>query len=316
MKRIINLSFLLLITLSFVSCLKDRDYVDGKIGHKVADQNIIELAWPGSASGQTTIAMDIANKDTSIRLIPVRLASAQVAANDIVITLDTSQTTKYVVDNIEDNEALLPFSSAIGSLESGLTVTIPKGSNEGYITVKVNSSKFDPAHQYALAYKIANVSDPNYLASGLLNTHVFVFSAKNRYDGVYKLTGFHNRVPYNFPYVDVEMHLVTLTGNSVGVYWPEAGSWGHPIGVGPGQVSWYGAAIAPVFVFDLSTNNVTSAFNQGGATVISLYTTTQGSDAMPNKYDPATKTLKVSWMYSNNPLRAFFDTFVYVKPRP
>jgi len=315
MKRISNLSFLLLITLSLASCLKDKDYVDGKIGHKIDDQNIIELARPSSASRQTTIALDIVNKDTIVRLIPVRLASGKVAANDIIITLDTSRTSQYVNANYADNHALTNFTSAIGTLESGLSVTIPKGSNEGFISVKLNSSKFNPSNQYVLAYNIASVGDPNYQKSGLLDSHVFIFSAKNKYDGVYELTGYHNRVPYTFPYVDIEMHLVTLTGNSVGVYWPEAGDWGHPIGVGVGQVSWYGNGIAPVFVLDLATNQVTSAFNQG-ATVITLYTSATGPGAMANKYDPATKTLEVSWNYGNNPLRGFFDTFKYVGPRP
>ena len=31
---------------------------------------------------------------------------------------------------------------------------------------------------------------------------------KNKYDGIYTLRGYHNRVPYTFPY-EVEMHMVT-----------------------------------------------------------------------------------------------------------
>jgi hypothetical protein len=301
---------------SLVSCLKDQDFKDHKIGHRIDDQNIIEMAAPNSATSKTTISMEIVDKDTVMKLIPIRLASGAVAANDIVVTLDTSYTSTYVTGNLADNAALKHFSGLIGSLESGLTVTIPRGSNEAFIKVKLNSSKFDPSNQYVLAYKIKSVSDPNYLTSGLLYSHAFIFSAKNKFDGVYKLTGNHNRVPYDFMYEDIEMHLVTLSGNSVACYWPEAGGFGHPIGVGPGQVSWYGAGIAPVFVFDLATNNVTGAYNQGGATVISLYTNATGPGAMANKYDIAKKTLYISWMYNNRQDRAFFDTFVYVKKRP
>lgn len=315
MKRIINYSFLFLTVISLISCLKDKDYTDGIIGHKVDDQYIIELANANSASKKTTKSLDLVDKDTVIKLIPVRLASALSADQDIVVTLDTTYSSEYVAANVEDNPALVPFSAAVGSLESGLTVTIPKGSNEGYISVKLNTSKFDASKQYVLGYKIKSVSDPKYTVSGLLNSHAFVFSAKNKFDGVYSLTGYHNRVPYTFPYVDEEMYLVTVTGNSVACYWPGAPGFGHPIGVGEGQLSWYGTAIGPVFVIDLATNDVVSAYNQGGATVISLYTNATGPGAMANKYDPATKTLYVSWMYNNNPLRGFFDTFVYKGPR-
>ena len=82
-------------------------------------------------------------------------------------------------------------------------------------------------------------------------------------------------------------------------------------GVGPGSVSWYGSAIAPVVVFDLATNFVTNVFNQGGATPISIYTgagSGQGRQA-------ADKTMYIYWRYNANDARAFVDTLTYVGPR-
>lgn len=321
MKRLINYSFFFLLVISLMSCLKDKDYKDGIIGHNVRSQNIVELAFPNSTSHETKKSLDIANKDTIIKLIPVRLASDAVADKDIILTLDTTLTTSYIDEHIEDVPNLEYFNSSIGSLESGLTVTIPKGSNEGYITVKVNTSKFDPLYQYVLGYSIKSISDNSYVVSGLLNSHVFLFGAKNRFDGIYRATGtmidyansaFTGDYPYNY-------YLITQGPNSVAM-WDDSrfGTFIHTM-KNNGAGSGYGS-FAPVFTIDITTGIVTSIVNYYGQPAGNGRSVEMDPSGV-NKYDFGTKTLKVKyWMNQPavfTPHRVAFDeTFTYLRPRP
>jgi hypothetical protein len=133
---------------------------------------------------------------------------------------------------------------------------------------------------------------------------------------VYLLTGAHNRVPYNFPYKTV-VYMMTAGANSVIYYWPDAGSYGHPIGLGPdpeNDLSWYGPSISPVVEFDPNTDEVARVFNNPpNATVITKFTL--AGVANSNRYDAATKKMYISWNYNGNPMRAFVDTLTFIKPR-
>lgn len=175
--------------------------------------------------------------------------------------------------------------------------------------LKVFSRKIDLTGNYALGYKL--VSTTAGLIANNKSTILISIGAKNRWDGVYEMKGHHNRSPYNFPY-DVTESLVTVNGNTVAMYWDAAASVGHPIGTGPGVVSWYGAAIAPNIVFDPVTNLVTSVYNTGGATPITMFT---GAGAGVSRFDPVNKIVYVYWNYNNNPNRAFFDTLYFQHAR-
>lgn len=321
MKNIFSSAFLFFTLIFLSSCLKDKAYEDGLIGHKVENQNIIELAWPNNHDLETPLALDIVDKDTSIRVLPVRLASGMVASQDITITLDTTITTDYINDHLEDVPNLRYFNASVGSLESGLTVTIPAGSNEGYIVVKVNSANFNPAHQYVLGYAISSIGDANtYKISGLLNSHILLFSAKNIFDGIYEATGTH--IDYanaaftgSYPF---EYHLISQGPNSVAM-WDNTwfGDYIHTM-LNAGGASGYGS-FAPVFIIDLTTGNVTSVVNYYGQPAGNSRSAEIDPSGV-NKYDFDTKTLRVKyWM--NQPTAwpghrvSFDEIFRYIGPR-
>lgn len=145
---------------------------------------------------------------------------------------------------------------------------------------------------------------PNIQACGLV---------ANYYDGKFKMSGYHNRTPYNFPYIDIPMEMVTIGLNEVAFYWPAAASFGHPFGIGPNnELSWYGPTICPVIKFDLVTNEVIDVYSNGSPTPINMYS---GNIPTHNHYDPVTRKIYVAWQYNNNIERAFFDTLTYIGPR-
>lgn len=203
--------------------------------------------------------------------------------------------------------------TAFQKVGNGYTVDFAGDDFAQDFTIRLNGAKWDIANTYALGFTITDSANMN-VNEGKKDIVVMI-AVKNKYDGVYRLQGFHNREPYNFPY-DQEVHLITAGPNSVIFYWPGAGSNGHPIGTGPDpevDVSWYGAAISPVIVFDPATDLVTNVYNNTPGTVITLFT---GAGSRVSKYDPTTKSITVDWNYGGRADRAFFDDLTYIGPRP
>jgi hypothetical protein len=305
------------------SCLKDKDFDKGATGAIASNgqPNIIEIGVNLTSSRNDLVeSFDVSSSDTTLALIPVSLSSGGPATQDIHVTLklDSSLINEY---NYKDTGAdgkgpvyayALPDKSVYTILNAGNVVTIPKGSYTGYLSVKLKTINYLSGLQ-AFDFAIASV-DPavGYTISGNLNRGIVIVGAKNKYDGVYELIGHHNRPTLDFQY-DVTESMKTAGPTSVAFYWDDAGSFGHPIGDGVGSTSWYGKTMAPVVVFDPITNLVTSIYNGGGTTLITMYT---GAGAGVSRYVPATKTMYVYWNYNGNPLRAFFDTLTYIKARP
>lgn len=171
----------------------------------------------------------------------------------------------------------------------------------------------NPSGLYAFGFTITAAD-----ADGKISTQKSVIveiGAKNMYDGKYDMWGRHNRTPYDFPY-HVTMDMVTTGANSVIFYWPDVATFGHPIGTGPdpvGDVSWYGATVAPAVLFNPATNFVTSVYGtNAGGPPIDIYT---GAGSGQGRFEPGTKKMYVYWRYNANDLRAFMDTLTYIGSR-
>jgi hypothetical protein len=191
------------------------------------------------------------------------------------------------------------------------TATVDPATHVAEFQLKIFTSKIDLTKSFAVGYTINSVTGGAVIGTNK-STILIVIGAKNKWDGVYELKGYHNRDPYTFPY-DVEESMITVNGTSDAFYWNDAGSVGHPIGTGPGAVSWYGASVAPVVVFDPATNLITNIYNSDPAgPPITMFT---GPGSGVSRYVPGTKTIYAYWNYNGNPLRAFFDTLTYLRPR-
>ncbi len=293
-----------------VSCIPEQQSMGdaGQTLVKLTPEGFKLIPLDAVALPQTAVAFDI-RKDANN-------TAALNTPTTVILKKDDAILTEY---NAAEGTTFIPLSatlcntSFIPAADGSITVDFAAGdfAKEMVFTIP-NASLFDFSKQYALAYRIESVTGAGIISQGYGDTIIVQVLAKNKYDGLYLLKGIHNRVPYNFPY-ETEMEMHTTGATSVAFYWPDVSSVGHPIGVGvDNDLSWYGAGIAPVVVFDPVTNLVTNVYNTGSATVITKYT---GDGANSNMYDPATKTIYVSWNYNNNPLRAFVDTLTYIGPR-
>ncbi len=300
MKKII-LSLFLGTAILATGCLKDDDYDNGAYG----------IVPTGDTRGigftKRSVSSGVVGERTVQNLGPVVVTANSVNPPTTGINY-TITSNPALVTATDPTLTVLPASlfsfSASGTIEAGKWADT--------LDVKVlDASTLDPLKKYGIALTIAT-SDNGYMIAANSKTVIVTISIKNRYDGKYSLDGYHNRTPYTFPYVDVEMDMETTGPNSVIFYYVDVSDYGHPIGVGPGLYSWYGTAISPEITFDLATNNVTSVRNVLGSTAITLFT---GPGSFPSRFDPVTKTIYVSWNYAGNPLRAFFDTLTYIGPR-
>ncbi len=297
------------VTVFLAGCLKDKGFEDQQYGTQITVAK--GVAFPQTAGSPIVSAI-------TGQAAPITVAGP-------IITLEEDGKPSSPVNvTLQVDQSLITAASGITPLPAGsftvapLTVTIAAGekvSNAVKITVN-NSNTLDPTKIYGVGLKIVSV-DGGYKIAANQSKIVFSFSIKNKYDGVYRLVGNHNRTPFTFRY-DQTMHMITQGPSSVIFYWPEVKSIGHPIGTGPdpvGDVSWYGSAIAPVVVFDQATDVVTNVFNNPpNATVITRFDGQTGANV--SRYEPATKRIIVHWNYNGNPLRAFFDTLTYISPRP
>lgn len=303
---------LAIVSVLFTSCDK-KEQID-PIGDR--GQTIVKIL-NGGTPGEKSFAIDFVPTPTTIVAADIRrdVPNNAELMKPMTVTIqdDTAAVTAAGFAHLDPAWYTISGNGVtkVGGQGGTYTVTFAPGEFAKQINIIItDATVLNPSLTYGLGFRILSSTEGKVTVN---NTLVIVIGAKNKYDGVYQMKGVHNRVPYNFPY-DTEMHMITTGASSVIFYWPDAGSIGHPIGVGPNNdLSWYGPAIAPHIVFNAANDLVADVFNNAGlATPISIYT---GAGSGQGRYDAATKTIYVYWRYNANDLRAFMDTLVYTGPR-
>jgi hypothetical protein len=316
MKKIkIILSLMFLGAFVMQSCIKD-DVVElgnaGSVFIKINDGPTKALYYEPFTTKKTVVVFNV-RRDVN--------SAAELAKSATVSIIDAPElVTAYNKENDENFEtlpaAIFTYVTDPSVTKSGNKFTITFAPNEfaKNIEISLDGSKWDLSKKFAIGYKVTEATGAK--ISSAQKQIVTLISLKNKYDGVYLLTGAHNRVPYNFPYKTV-VYMMTAGANSVIYYWKDAGSYGHPIGLGPdpeNDLSWYGPGISPVVEFDPNTDEVVRVFNNPpNATVITKFTL--AGVANSNRYDAAKKKMYISFNYNGRADRAFVDTLSFIKPR-
>jgi hypothetical protein len=283
--------FLILSSAVFLtSCLKDKDYDAGTIGHQVGEQKIIELARPNSTASVTSLALDFVNRDTILSIVPARISSGTGAESDISITVDTSITSAYVAAN----PGILHFKAIPGaSVVSSMTLTIPKGSlSSQSLQIKVNPGMFDPSSNYVIGFKITSTNNANYLINANYHTMYVILGAKNQYDGVYdcEFSNYHPSGNPGYTGTTTEVHMITTAADKVKIFWPLADEYACPIVFG-GALNYFGSQ-EPEYTINSATNVVTVQNAFAGA--VTFYTM---NPTFNSRYEPATKTIFARFGY-------------------
>ncbi|TDE16498.1 DUF1735 domain-containing protein [Dyadobacter psychrotolerans] len=297
MKNSFKIAGLALLTFAFTSCLKDDITLDPD-----KSTNVIEFKNPGSflsPSGSKysmyTKAFDLAPENDYP--ITVSYSGADVAPEDITVTLgiDTPAIAQYNEEQETEYE-LIP--TTLYTLPA--TVVIPKGQRTAVVALKIKSANFDFSKAYVLPIQIKSVSSG--IISGNFGTILLNLNAKNKYDGVYTVTGkmtdFVNPAfvgLYSTGRV-LEYTLETISATQcVVVDYEYYGSPITPFWTGTG-VSGFGS-FAPVVEFDPATDKIVAVTNYFGQPAPANTRSAKLNPAGVNLYNPTAKTISISyWM--------------------
>lgn len=320
-----TLIFLFLISITQWGCLKDNAFDNHEIQSTVGDPNqkVVGVALTATnATNHLLLALDQSSADTTFDAIPITLAG-QAAQEDIQVTLmlNPALLGSYNADNGTTHEEAPSNVYTItnpGDSAGGYIVTIPKGSNTGYLQVKLTPTNF-LGFDYAIGVQISSVPQ-GYLISGNLSTGILAIAVKNLWDGKYTLVqkqtgwaayGIADGETNTWP---SDVSIITASAVADDVSTIEGGNL-QPAFTPGGGVTFFGAT-APRFTFDPATNAVVGVQNtlpdDGRGRMLSLNPAVTDS-----RYDPATKTIYVAYIMkqTGRPNQYIYDTLTYVGSR-
>ena len=320
MKNLKNLFILIsafTFLLSSTGCLKDDGFDNGSnqaVHNTGPEYKVVGIVLTAASSDNFLIdAIDNSDNDTTVDLVPINLAYKSPADQDVHVTVSLDSTLVFDYNDANGREDSIPPSSIYTIVNP--TVTIPKGSNTGYLQIKFKPSDLI-GKSYTLGFRITSIQETGYSISGNTSTGIVALLIKNKYDGKYTVTGesvdhlnpaFSSSNGGVYPF-DIELQTVSAT--SVVMFIPGTGFY-HLI---PGN-SVYGE-FAPVFDFDPATDQIISVTNYYGDPSPTRGRSAQIDDSGINKFN-ADHSIDAGYiLYQAGTLRTnFTEHFEYNGPR-
>jgi hypothetical protein len=194
-------------------------------------------------------------------------------------------------------DSLFSVITGKGVTRSGNVYTVTFDPHVSAVTIPIalNGAKWNPAHTYALYFKITDAGGKQ-----IKSDHVESLAAVaiiNKYDGRYKLDGafYHPTQSPGYDQFTIEVELHTTGVNSVKLYVPDFGGYYAP-GMFAGTLNAFGAQ-EPEFTIDPVTNKVTVQNAYSGA--VTFYTMNPTYDS---HYEPGPpQKIFASWGYNYSP---------------
>jgi hypothetical protein len=301
-----------ILSATLFGCLKDegydnRDYQAGE-SHNDGKQNVISVALTATTTdNHLQLAFEKSDVDTTFDAIPITLGG-EPAEQDIQVrlALNPALLGSYNAANGTTHEEVpLDLITILnsGSADSGYIVTIPRGSNTGYLRITIKPNDY-LGFDYALGVQISSVS-AGYLIAKNISTGILAIGVKNEWDGVYSYKGYSLRagdpdLTGNFS--DQEMTLITAGATSL--RFQTLALWGDGnSGISIGNV-----------ILSLNTNvnppypvTITSTDPSVGTTNAPGYN---------SRYEPDSKTFYISFTWGAGPAaRLSTDTLTFLRSR-
>jgi hypothetical protein len=295
------------LALSLTSCLKDKGYEDNLYGSVKNIEGKEYISIPVAAKMPNTLGLESKAGNQNVSLFVVSYDYVDPAPEEITATIAVNNAP---VKGMDSTAVLLPAGTY--TLPS-TTITVKKGERvSSQFVLSVNTSTLDPTRKYGIGFSITAVSKSGVAIPSNLKDAVYIFSVKNKYDGVYSVvSGFVQR--YTAPGAPTvgdalngslagnpDVTLTTTGPNDVEI---TNIRWGFPNSGGIGGIDNVRASIDP------ATNQVTMSA-LGNATLANW-------EGKENRYDPDTKTfyLNFRWNPSSN-RREYSIQMKYKGPRP
>ncbi|GAO43389.1 BT_3987 domain-containing protein [Flavihumibacter petaseus] len=278
----IKILSLLAIGAALSGCLKDElyDNRDTQATRPGDQPQMIEIALTSASASNFLIQNPLPRleSDTTINLIPVHLNTTGPATEDIQVTLEQDNTlvSDYNAENGTDYGIPLPGMLTIVNN----VVTIPAGSNTGYLQVTMKTADFSDS-TWATGFRITSVDKDAYGISGNLRSGVVVMPVINKYDGLYHAVGHfaHPTVPRDFDLPDLPLTTISPRGVS-----KDLGDLG---------------AGTKINITINPDNSVTITPGAGTSGTTASVRNLTGDPVYNNTYDPDTKTFWLHYGYPN-----------------
>jgi len=295
MKNFIKVVGLFLVGATMTSCLDDKLSLDPANSVNVVEfKNPTDFLSPyGSKYALYTKAFDLAPENNFP--ITVSYSGANVAPEDITVTLgtDPAALTQY---NTEQGTAYDLIPASLYVLPT--SVVIPKGQRTASVALKFKTNNFDFSKAYVLPVQIKSISSGT--ISGNFGTILINVNAKNKYDGVYTVTGTMTDVTNAaFKHLNqigepLEYTLETISATKCAIVDREygIGAPAHVFYTGSG-ISYFGS-FGAVLEFDPATDKVigvTNFYGQPAGNTRSAQLDPTGV----NTYTASSKTIKVKY---------------------
>jgi hypothetical protein len=302
MKKYLKMLPVLALVAGLSSCLKDEPIIANK------PENIVEFYTTEAIGSPTTALYPVYVKsyvagESNKFDVTVSYSGTEVAPQDITlqVALDPAALAKFNTKAEADGNTsyeMLPTDTY--TLPTNLALVIKKGERRATFTIDVKIPlTFDFNKEYALPLTIKSSTFGT--ISGNFGSVLYRVGAKNKYDGIYEVTGSVLRAgdpvlsgPVKAG-VTVALSTISATTTGFAPVWAD----GSPVGgVGGTNVA-----------VNATTNAATVTATENPA-VTNL-------PSFDNRYDPATKTFYISFYWGTGPgNRAATYTLKYKGPRP
>lgn len=273
MKNFTKIPVLALIAIALTSCLKDELVEDQKYGMI----NIDEFKIIKTTSASRSFSLLLEDKPTTLDFLTIHLAAAEVAPEDIKVTVSMEKSASLIAAyNTANSASLVQFPADKYSFPEGMEITIPKGSKDGILKLAMNPLSLDASNPYAIGFEIVNIDKAGYNISGNSKTTVVRVSARNSYEGTYAATGyFTHPTPSSSRDIDRTKVLTTINLNTTRMELGDLGSSNYYMYV------------------RVNADNSVTILPDPTAVTADVFSIGE------NKYDPATKTFTLNYAYNS-----------------
>jgi hypothetical protein len=296
MQKKFSIYYLLFIALAFSSCIKKEVTPlgdEGKTFIKILEgpENKVFLS---PYSGVKAVPIYSVRRDANSN------ASLQTTA-PITLTRIDAMVTRYNAENGTDYEilpdSLYTLPSYIAKSGNTYTFDMVAGDFSKEFSINLNGSKWDLSHKYALGFALTSVGSNNAKSDGR-DSVVALISVKNKYDGVYKVTGTMLDVS-NALFVGtypLEWELQTTgTSSCVVVDNVQLGIPGHVFNSAGGtSPNTYYGSYGLVVNFDLATDAISSVVNYYGQPASNTRSAALDPSGA-NRYTASSKTIDIKY---------------------
>jgi hypothetical protein len=316
MKKNIFIKYLLVAGIASVALFSGcrKETTADKVGGQAADNGKTLIGFPGGMVNPTFFEpfTDVKTVDVFTLKKDAKSETDQNKAQTFILTSLPDALTKYNTKNGSSYE-LLPQSfytlgnSNITQATSGdLTFKFASGTFAQDFIIKLDGSKLDLSKTYGLAYKLTGTDGLGVHAASKDTLYAF-FSVKNKWDGVYEITGtMTDNQNANLGHINeylsspantasqkgpMQFELRTISATKCEVYdnYFLGGNY-MPIRSGTGY-SQYGN-FALIIEFDPATNKVAAVTNYYGQPASNTRSARLDPTGV-NTYDPGTKTIDI-----------------------